>query len=454
MSKPKSLDEEFDAAPSLDEEFDKTPLRFGANPDPEAGPEGEGQYVGPASNSLDTVMGALAPEKPAGAALQAVTDTASMGFGDEVGAGLATGLEGARRVFGAGSSDKPLGDVYRQERDERQAMDEKAAKAQPGVYGATALGTALAMPIKGAKGATLGAKMMSGAGQALKMAAPMAAGHSKADLTKGNLRGLLSDVEDTSAMSLPFGAAGGAFSHIAEKLGARLGAKAAQVKADRAAKDLAEELARVKSLQSGAASATQKGARALENMEREVGNVSVPLGARVGNFLDSPEARALREQVVRNNLENAPQTLSDMIAKKAEAAAAATAAPSAAAQKTADYFAKSPLKTEVTPRLAHHFNRIVPPVLGVGAGGLIGNALDLGPGATTGLGAALAGGLSAVTGHPGTAFKNMMRSPRFQVGANQAGQALMSKASGGSERALRAAIQAYLDKQDKDGGQP
>ncbi len=193
---------------------------------------------------------ALAPESKLGSAARGAVQGGTLRLGDELGAAAMMPVEAVGRTAEKlGLTQRPtpsieghvdeaaaqeaqdkerggLGDAYRSLRDKLRADNETSEKTNPWSYGLGEAGAGLTLPVPGSaamKGATLGEKVGIGMGQAAGFGAATGFGGSKK-----NLPGAMGDALSGGLMALPFGAAGGAMSHGAEKLAPYFAEKAGE----------------------------------------------------------------------------------------------------------------------------------------------------------------------------------------------------------------------------------
>lgn len=140
----------------------------------------------------------------------------TLGFADEINAGIGAVGEKVLDAVHGNPYSKPIDDIYREERTSERNRFAKAKEENPAMFMGGEIIGSLAIPVPGgpaAKGATLGAKALRGAAQGAAMGGAMAAGASKADLTEGEMAGLAEDVGEGAAFG---GAFGGALPVVAE----------------------------------------------------------------------------------------------------------------------------------------------------------------------------------------------------------------------------------------------
>lgn len=358
------------------------------------------------------------PMEAAEAFLLGQGSAGTLGFGDEFQGGKAAigealgripGLEFLRptRTSAQQASDEDLGNAplgeamagaYRKERDTMRSLNAQAEKEQR----LANLAGSIAVPIPGFKKAEAATKLgraaiTTGKGTLLGLIAGL--GTSDADLGRGEYG---QAAKDTGVGGL----VGGGVAALAEGGGALkqyFGGKRANAAADALAKSTAATDDEIASALGKSRSKTQEASRDLEVTLREA--EQLPAGAardRARAYLDSPDALALREQVLASKLESAPDRIEQMRALKEAHQALVAGKEKTIADATEKAISpKTALKK--AGRFAYNYGtRFGAPALGYA----IGNAVD-----APALGVVAGGVLGAVAGHAGTAFRNLVKDP-------------------------------------------
>lgn len=400
----------------------------------------------PEGDALD----ALKPDRPLGALGAGIQQGASLGFSDELTGAVDTVAEGiGRNLERIGLKDAPTVDidpslnpntpaiskswgpaqpagsapevaervpereglsaVYRRVRDRDRGASKAAEAAHPALYAGGELVGGLAVPIPGgglAKGASLTQKMGQGAKVAAGMGAALGAGKSEAD----SAGGVLGDAALNAAVAAPLGAASGAAAHGFGKLAERFGGKAATLRAADDAR-IAEAVEKERrSLLGTARSATQSASRDIEVLARPGDPRSLPVQAKVNQFVDGAEARELADAIALSKLDSAPERIAEMKGARGAHDAFAEKMPDEIAKRIAGREAKG-IRSEALPRAKVYATRVLPPIIGSAVGSMVSDDK-----ATGGLiGAGVGAGVAASLGAPGTAFANMMKSPAFRI---------------------------------------
>lgn len=195
------------------------------------------------------------PNDPDAALGSGVSKGVSLGFDDEIGAGLDTALEGGQR-FGDAHLDlakrglqkvglmKPdpvlspedqeladeqhpqqpsLGDVYRKQRDAYRSLDQQAAQAHPVLHAAGEFAGAAVIPIPGTAEAGAGSAIARGVKTGVALGAGSGLGNSEADLTKGEFGKAAGDTALGGGVGGVLGGALGYFSGLAPKAAPKAG---------------------------------------------------------------------------------------------------------------------------------------------------------------------------------------------------------------------------------------
>ena len=429
-----ALADKYRAKPSLAAKYRVAPAD---TTDPLPAPEGD---------ALD----ALKPDRPLGALGAGIQQGASLGFSDELTGAADVVAEGVgRNLERIGLKERPtvdvdpatnpngpeirkswgesqpagtkpqvaehvperpsLTDVYRMVRDRDRGANKTAEATHPSLYAGGELAGGLAVPIPGgglAKGASLTQKMGQGAKVAAGMGAALGAGKSEEE----GVGGVLGDAALNAAVAAPLGAASGAAAHGLGKLAERFGGKAAQLRAADDAR-IAEAVEKERrSLLGTARSATQSASRDVEVLARPGDPRSLPVQAKVNQFVDSKDAQELADAIALSKLDSAPERIAEMKAARGAHDAFAEKVPDEIAKRIAGREAKG-IRSEALPRAKVYATRVLPPIIGSAVGSMVSDDK-----ATGGLiGAGVGAGVAASLGAPGTAFANMMKSPAFRI---------------------------------------
>lgn len=320
-------------------------------------------------------------------------------------------------------ADQP-GPSYTEARDANRKTYDAAVEQHPV---ANVAGSMLApIPLGKAKGlARAGEAVLSGG----LVGGLSAAGHSNtSDLSK-----LAADTGKGIGVGSVLGAGAGALSAGLAKAGRRasellgdsrfiqfLRSKAGAAKQEALDKAAAAVDEGIASQQGSYRSAVQSASRDLEVLARESAEGTGEVAERARQFLASPEAQALREQVAGNKLVTAPERVSEMSSKLEALQKLAGSRDADVASKTADILS-NPIKKQVVPRIATLGHRMLPlATTGLGyaiageAGGALGGA---------------AGAILALTqGRPGIVARNIVRSPAVRSAAFDALSSTLTKA--------------------------
>lgn len=336
---------------------------------------------------------------------------------DEMSGAAAAWQDAPRALMQSGGSPSRFSqavlDRYRSKRDDVRKTVGDAQAAGPTVKGVPVL------PVAGAVASTLGV----GAPESMlgRLAAGAAQGglygltDSRADLTKGDVGGMLRDTGAAAGLGLAGAGAGEAVTAL-PRLGANVLQRAGvSARLGRAAKDVADVQSDVAAARGRLGSLTQEASRTNENLLREVaGPPSTTAGGDLAQealvALQSPERRAVSQSVIENNLERLPQQNAAIAKAKADYQALMTGADQEAAKRTADYFSGPIFDNEVAPRLWRFAQR-------AGAGYLLGKASET---LTGDKNAGFYGGaLGASVGAQGTMqmLRNVAKSPRVRAAA-------------------------------------
>lgn len=359
----------------------------------------------------------FSPESQSGAAMNGMAQGGTLGFADELQGAAGAFDEFAARLspFEARNVDQTrpsqsmweaLRGRYREDRDASRKDDKTSETAHPVIHGAAELAGGLAIPIPGGAAKGLGAKMARGALTAGALGTAIGAGKSEDESAGGVAR----DALVNGLVAAPIGAAAGAAEHGLGKLAERFKGKAGQIRAEDDARIAAAVEKERQSLQGTARSANQSASRDGEVLFRQGDPRSLPVQAKVNQFIDSPAAQELADSVALGKLQSAPDRIAEQKAAWAAHDAFAADAPNEVGKRIALRESKG-IRSEALPRIKTYLTRLVPPVAGSAIGAAVSDDK-----ATGGMVGAAAGGVIAASlGAPGTAFANMMKSPAFRI---------------------------------------
>jgi hypothetical protein len=172
-------------------------------------------------------------------------------------------------------------------------------------------------------------------------------------------------------------------------------------------------------------SSIQSASRDLEVLEREAATGTGEAADNARAFLRTPEAQALKEQVLTSKLGTAPERISEMEALKSAAQAAKPTDEMLEAAVASDL--ADPAAKHVAPRLRTLAARSLPGAMGLGGAAL--GEPELG---------ATAAGLTAITyGRPGTIFRNAIAKPGVRKLAGEMALKVLRKAGDAVPKASR-----------------
>jgi hypothetical protein len=148
------------------------------------------------------------------AALEGLSQGATLGFGDELNGVVGGALDKALpESFGGAAAGKSFTDLYRENRDLARQVNARGAKEHPLAYlggnivGGVAAG-ALAPGAGGARAATTGARLVNAMRTGATLGAVNGLGSSDADLTQGDVGGAAKDTVTGAALGASFAGAG------------------------------------------------------------------------------------------------------------------------------------------------------------------------------------------------------------------------------------------------------
>lgn len=312
-----------------------------------------------------------------------------------------------------------LADTYRKARDSYRADNEAAEKAHPNLYGAGEFVGGMSVPIPGPTVTGFLPKVAVGAAKGLGYGVLSGAGKSEADLTRpsqDSVSHFANDVETSGELGAAGGAVGGALEYGVGKLAAKFGNKANAAETALKADDLEE----IRNSNLGAMR-QKKGEiyRLLERANLDAANPNLEEADRetAKAFLSSPYGRELAKTAARNLMTDAPEQLGGLRAAEEKFAGSSAEA----AKKSEDYLAKSTLRADVLPRLAHYGK----PIASAAAGGLLSGPVGAGAGALAG----------AAVGKPSRAIANLRGTPRFQIQTNRTLESALGTLGEGASKA-------------------
>lgn len=367
----------------------------GANPWDEFKPAAQGDTREPQGMPESGIRGAL--------------QGATFGFGDEAAAAVESVLPSflrndvSRKAVGDGAT---VAERYRNARDYYRGRNAAAEESNPGTY--------LAGQVTGAVAAPGGAAR--GLGRALAGGATMGAGYSEADVTKGDVGGLVSD----AAVGAGFGAAGhGAGKLLRGGLGrlTRSGAQQEALATAKAGAQAAEETAgKLQSAAGALGGETQKGSRYVENLMRLEQTMTPQQRALYQQLQAQGVVPNLQQSVAQGTLDALPAQAATIAAKRAELAVLQQAAPAATAARAQDL-----LRPQVKADAKSFAKSYAEPLAWALGAQQIGNAVGLDP-AQQGI---LAGAAGIVGGRTraGKALATRLNRPGHQAAIGRAKQA-------------------------------
>lgn len=327
---------------------------------------------------------------------------------------------------------------YELVRDRMRAELEQARQENPGLVTAGEIGAGVLLPVPGgaaAQGAGLGARLLRAAGQGAAQGALYGAGSSEA----GSAGGVAGDALKGFGIGALGGAVGeGLVSGGKALLGAVRGRAARgaqealeQQSAKRLAQDVAEEASKAGKV-GGTAQAASRDIEVIMNQAQAL-PVGHPTRIKAEEYLASPKGQQELADLVETKLASSPRRLDEREAAKAALREFQETRPERLAAQVAEDMA-NPVRKHVLPRIATMGHRMLPVIVG-GTGAALGGAEGAAIGGTLGTLATL------TTGAPGTALRNMMRTPAVRQAFWEAVQGVAGTGQPG--RFSRAA--SYLD---------
>lgn len=396
--------------------------------------------------TLEPAGTARAPTGPAPmsrgmAAVKGLQDIPTMGWGDEIGAGIQSRLARAKEVYDNPRSllnlnESPVSqETYKKALQENRAESTQAKAEHPGYYYGAGLPAALATasisaPLRAAKGASLARMALTEAGNGLFQGAVAGAGNSEAEDTSGVAK-------DAARAGLAGGVLGGTLGAAGSAVSRFAGGKVAAIDETVAREAAAKAAAETASARSAAGSAAQSAYRQLEHL-RELGGMR--------NL--TPEEAQVAQQLEAELSQKAQANLLPEAARKEATSQAYSQAMGDEAKRAAALAADKLSAGEVGRQLKARAMRYgLPAAMGAAAGGM-------------GFGGhgALAG--AALGGALGNNFRPMLRS-LVRMGSQPGVQrGLYSTLEGAGERAAPAlesgglSAEGFADWLQSHGGTP
>ncbi len=337
----------------------------------------------------------------ASGALQGVT----LGGADEIHAGLDTANEGVTRglrAIGLGDS-KPadieghysqesaeeaagkergsLADTYRSMRDQYRGENKTAKEANPKLYGTGKLLGNIAVPIPGGAGTGLLQKVGVGAANGLGLGAATGVGESSADLTKGDVGGVVKDAAESGAYGAAGGALGGALGAGASRLATRFGTKAAAADAKAGAMVAKDALKTFRSATGTLGGESGAGLHAVDKLKEAVANPASTAKqvADAKSLLADSQAIATIQRAYDNVIEQFPGRLGKIQAAEKGVQEAAEANTPEALAAAKDALLADPIRKRLVPSMVNRAKRHIVPAIGAGIGGAVAHTLGMEP---------------------------------------------------------------------------
>ncbi len=441
MAAPKTLAEEFDAAPDLAAEFEAAPdlaAEFAAAEDldetkrtqrafdigearwQQAGAQMAADEARTKENVLKRAVSVLSGGGP-------LVDELS-GVAAAQGRLPAWAVEKLKEKLGGAKAGAAPVDAYRQRRDEVRATVRDAQREGPSVAGVPVL------PVLGAIAPTLGtglpATMAGRLALGTGLGAKQAAETSEADLTKGDVSGFYRDVDVGARMGAAGAALGEGFSQVGRLFGKAKGLAAQKVlEKTQAAQDKAYNVAH---------GGFRKGVQEMENVRQylldRADDLNLPQAARdeAQAIIDSPQMKSIAEKIYKGKMAVLDRLAPQYDELEAVRQAAAAARQPQAVQKLADEALERPW-APMTERTQRYLARSLPLEAGAKLDEVLGVS-EAGPSRLVGA------TLSGVLGGAGTAFSNAVRNPLTPYLAGQIGERVSGAAAGATMSSVPAAV--------------
>lgn len=314
-----------------------------------------------------------------------------------------------------------IGDAYRAGRDKVEKAQAQNLKDFPH---APLVGALLTNP--GNAPSAFGRLMMAaGQGGAYGL------GESKADLTKGQVGPALRD----TAIGTGIGLGGGLVGEGLQAVGRGIGNKLGNVlqKNDDAVRTAAEKA--FNSARGAYGGEVSSAARTLEVLEKAASDPNLPeeISRQAAEFLDGPEAKALRQQVIRSSLGRGPDQLGRIQAARDAMASAGQALQPDALASAAQVRLDSP------SAFVRRLRDLVPKIAGPVIGGALAGPLGAGAGALA----------ASASGRPGTTMANLLKDPYIASRLFGAGTTAAVGAGGAIARGAPAAVMTPVSALDR-----
>lgn len=394
--------------------------------------------------------GERAPMSATQSAVRGFAQGGTLGFSDEIGAGLQTGLEAIRRAASGGKvpTDSPLGDYYAEARRGNRDDEAVAKRSNPWTYGATEIAGSLAVPVPGAgvaKGATMATRIGKGAASAAAIGAVSGAGKSEAE----DFGDISKDAGKNALVSAPFGAAAGYVGSALGKLSDRFGAKVAA--GEQRAEDIVKKKAidAYESARGALGGKVTAGRNAREVMEEIIANPQATARQKSdAQFLiDDPRALEMAHRVYDNAIQAFPQRIGAIdSARRAVVEASDSLTPDAIAASKTQMLA-DPVKNVVIPSAVGRIKRHLVPGLVTAATGAAGEFAGHALGLPTAMGGAAGLGLGKLVG---VSTRELLKHPAVSTGIARAGRGLSGVADDAATMAIpRIAGEEYEGDKDE-----
>lgn len=284
-----------------------------------------------------------------------------------------------------------LGKRYSREKGDYITDADKAAKANPGTALTTGLAGSLMAPVPSV-GLLKGVTGLGGVAARLGLNSAMGAGVGVVSET-GEAN---PNYKRAAAFGAGAGLGGGLLGETVSKIARFFSGKAAKATEDALERGITNKAETVASAVGAKGGVTQTANRAIENIENLFEHGTPEQKTAVAEFLASPGAAELRQQILSNSLERAKQGLTNISAADEALKAAKAIDPTLFSKESAWGTAKR----AVLPRVETLLTRSVPAAVGSAVGGPLGG---------------IAGGItSGAMGKPGTIATNLFKDPNFR----------------------------------------
>lgn len=408
------------------------------------------------------------------------TQGLTLGFGDEIGAGIGQFFLGGSGVKPGAAAAPSLDDSpevaeikaklnapqpsdYELLRDGMRGEAKALEEAHPATFGGAQLAGGIATSFIPAGAVMKGTGMLAKGARAI--ASPVGQG---ALNSFGNAEGTAGEQALQTAGGAALGkVADKAIGGVANKLGNNVRkfvggerkfdglagwfrGKAADAAEDKVAAATGKVDKAIRSSQGSYRGKVGEASRDLEVLEREAREGVGEVADKARAYLQTPEAKALKDMVLENKLLSAPERIADVSALKNEFGELAAGRGDDIANEIAEKSA-NPIKSVVTPRLKAHLVNKGLPVAATAAGSTVGNMLGGEDHDTLGtaLGGGVGFGLSLFGGNPGTVIKNVAKNPYLREYVAKGGQKVAEGAGTLVDGLTRPAILEATDDVDE-----